>query len=184
MFNSVIVSPDKTCLVLVLFAAEEPEPGFSAALMGLMGMIAITGAGVLKTFYMSKEVRLDLTPQDVAVKALCYYTVKTAGLYKTSQKPIETPVFINSSCTHCDTTFVEYITIMQTHGFWKEAAFEKCFLIPGLYCTDNRFVFFILVTHVKVFLRKSHRLLKSYILYYRPCSNIFYPPCWLTLLWF
>ncbi|XP_046803098.1 uncharacterized protein LOC111674798 [Lucilia cuprina] len=135
---------------IVLFAIEEPEPGFAPSLMGAMGLFAVTAAGILKTIYIGKDTRLDLTPQDFGIKNLCYYTVKTANLYKSKNKPQNIPVFLTSSCTHSELTFRQYIHLVQDHGFWAEAAFEKNLLIPGLHCTDNRlmYLFLVLFKHI------------------------------------
>lgn len=130
-----------------MFAVEEPEPGYSPSLVGAMGIFAVTGAGIIKTIYIGRNVRLDLTPLDFGIKTLCYYTAEAARLYQNQPQPSQAPVFITSSCTHTDFTFVEYIKIVQDFGFWDEAAFEKNFLIPGLYCTDNRFVYLTLVNN-------------------------------------
>ncbi|XP_065365043.1 putative fatty acyl-CoA reductase CG8306 [Calliphora vicina] len=130
---------------IVLFAIEEPEPGFSPSLMGAMGLFAVTAAGIFKTIYIGEDTKLDLTPQDFGIKSLCYYTIKTARFYEKKNKPDKIPVFITSSCTHSDLTFRQYIHLVQDHGFWAEAAFEKNFLIPGLHCTSNRFVYLFLV---------------------------------------
>ncbi|XP_065364722.1 putative fatty acyl-CoA reductase CG8306 [Calliphora vicina] len=130
---------------IVLFSLDEPEPGFSPALTGAMGLFAVTAAGVLKTIYKSNDIRLDITPQDVGIKSLCYYTVQTADLYENQKNPYEIPIYISSSCTHSHLTFQEYIDIMEKYGFWADAALEKNFLIPSLHCTSNRFVYFMLV---------------------------------------
>lgn len=132
----------------VLFSLEEPEPGFSPSLIGAMGMFAVTGCGILKTVYIGKNTRLDLTPQDVGIKTLCYYTMKATNIYKNKKRPDKVPVYMTSSCTHTDLTFTQYVHIVQDNGFWAEAAFEKNLFIPGLHCTQNRFVFLFLVIFV------------------------------------
>lgn len=132
-------------IFVVLFALEEPEPGFAPTLMGAMGLFAVTGAGVLKTIYMDWKTRLDLTPQDLGIKSLCYYTMKVANLYENKQQVTEIPVYHTSSCTHSNFVFSEYIAMVQDYGFWGDGAFEKNVLLPHLQCTDNRFVFLFLV---------------------------------------
>ncbi|KAM7348539.1 putative fatty acyl-CoA reductase CG8306 [Cochliomyia hominivorax] len=130
---------------IVLFSIEEPEPGFSPSLMGAMGLFAVTSAGLLKVIYIGRDTRLDLTPQDLGIKTLCYYTYKTANLYKKMKRVEEIPIYIFSSCKQSDITFPQYIKIMEDYNFWKEAALEKNFLIPSLHSTDNRFVYWILL---------------------------------------
>ena len=130
----------------VVFALDEPVPGFASTLTGIMGLFAVAGAGVFKTLYASSNSRLDLTPQDLAVKALCYYTMKSAKLYETTIQPPEgIPVYHSSSYTHSNFLFSKYVAIMQDYGFFQEAAYEKNLLLPHLKCTDSRFVYLCLV---------------------------------------
>ena len=130
----------------MVFALDEPEPGFASTLTGIMGLFAVTGAGVFKTLYAGSNVRLDLTPQDLAIKALCYYTMKSASLYENKIQPFAgIPVYHSSSCIHSDFLFSKYVAIMQDYGFLEEAAFEKNLLLPHLQCTDSRFVYMSLV---------------------------------------
>lgn len=162
-----------------MFAIEEPEPGFSPSLMGAMGLFAITAAGLMKTIYIAKDTRLDITPQDIGIKGLCYYTYKTANLYRTKTKLDSTPVYIISSCTHSELTFPQYIKLMEDFDFWAEAAFEKNFLIPSLHCTDNRFVFKFLVIAIQIF---QLWILVIYKNNFRFSLNIFYRLYWVILL--
>lgn len=112
-----------------------------------MGLFVLTGAGLCKTLYIGKHIRLDMTPQDIGIKGLCYYTYKTANLYtnRYTSKIDSVPVYIISSCTHIDLPFARHAQILADYDIWAEVAFEKNFLIPDLYCTDNRLVFLFLV---------------------------------------
>lgn len=49
--------------------------------MGAIGLFSLVGAGLVKSVYLREDVHLDITPQDLGIKALCYYTVKGAQLY-------------------------------------------------------------------------------------------------------
>ncbi|KAM7348536.1 fatty acyl-CoA reductase 1-like isoform 2-T2 [Cochliomyia hominivorax] len=129
---------------IVLFALEEPEPGFSPSLMGAMGLFAIVAAGLLKTMYAGRNIILDITPQDIGIKTLCYHTYKTVNFYENTQKVDKIPVYNMSSRTHNDITFIQYIKIMEDYNFWTEAAVEKNLLIPSVYATENRLVYWIL----------------------------------------
>lgn len=66
----------------VLFSAQEPIPGYAPSLMGAIGLFSLVGAGLVKSVYLREDVHLDITPQDLGIKALCYYTVKGAQLYQ------------------------------------------------------------------------------------------------------
>ncbi|TMW43201.1 hypothetical protein DOY81_011718, partial [Sarcophaga bullata] len=129
---------------IVLFAVEEPEPGFAPTVVGAMGLFAGTGAGILKTIYSKSNVRLDITLHDIGIKCLCFYAMKAVSLYGNKQRPTEIPVYHTSSCTHCNFLFSEYVELVQRYGFWDEAAFEKNVLLPHLHCTENRFVYLFL----------------------------------------
>ena len=135
---------------VVLFAVEEPEPGFSPTLVGAMGLFAVAGAGILKTIYINANAKLDATLQDIGIKCLCYYAMKAANLYENKKRPIEIPVYHTSSCTHSNFLFSEYCGMTQKYGFWKEAAYEKNLLLPYLHCTDNRVVYLFLVNIIRI----------------------------------
>ncbi|KAM7348538.1 putative fatty acyl-CoA reductase CG8306 isoform 2-T2 [Cochliomyia hominivorax] len=130
---------------IVLFSIEEPEPGFSPSLMGAMGLFATTAAGLLKVIYIDPDIRLDFTPQDLGIKTLCYYTYKTANLYEETMNVDKIPVYIFSSCTHNNIKFPQFINLMEDYHFWEEAALEKNFLIPSLYTTNSRIIYWILL---------------------------------------
>ncbi|KAM7348540.1 putative fatty acyl-CoA reductase CG8306 [Cochliomyia hominivorax] len=130
---------------IVVFCLEEPEPGFSSTLSGATGLFAVTAAGLMQTIFIGRNIKLDFTPQDIGTKTLCYYTYKTANLYQKSQKIDKIPIYNMSSCTLHDIKFNQFINIMQDYNFMIEAALEKNFLIPSLYPTDNRFVYWILL---------------------------------------
>ncbi|XP_065364811.1 fatty acyl-CoA reductase wat-like [Calliphora vicina] len=130
---------------IVFFALEQPEPGFSPSLMGVMGLYAVTGAGLLKTIYVDKNNRLDISPQDISVKNMLYFTLKAAQLYEKKSKPKEIPVYMTSNCTHFNMTLVQYLNIMDDFGLWEKGAYEKSLLVPGVHYTTNRFVYMFFV---------------------------------------
>lgn len=66
----------------VLFSAEEPIPGYAPSLMGALGLFSLVGCGLLKSVYIKDNLHLDITPQDLGIKSLCYYTIKGAQLYQ------------------------------------------------------------------------------------------------------
>lgn len=59
--------------IAVLFSIRDPIPGFAPSLMGAMGLFALVGSGLLKSVYIEDSNRLDITPQDVCIKSMCYY---------------------------------------------------------------------------------------------------------------
>ncbi|KAM7348541.1 putative fatty acyl-CoA reductase CG8306 [Cochliomyia hominivorax] len=130
---------------IVVFALEEPEPGFSPTLMGAMGLFALTQAGLMKTIFIGDNTRLDFTPQDIGTKTLCYFTYKTTNLYEKTPKVDKIPVYNMSSCTHNDIKFTQYIKIMEDYNFWTKVAAEKSLLIPSIYPTESRAVYWILL---------------------------------------
>ncbi|TMW44168.1 hypothetical protein DOY81_010750, partial [Sarcophaga bullata] len=129
---------------IVFFALEQPEPGFSPSLMGVMGLYAITGAGLLKTIYVDENTRLDITPQDIAVKNMLYFALKASQIYEET-KPNEAPVYITSNGTCFNFKLKDYINLMRDFSLWEKCAYEKNLFVPGLYCTSNRFVYMFLV---------------------------------------
>lgn len=137
--------------VSVFFALEDPEPGFSRSLMGLMGLGAVTGAGILKTIYIDRKTRLDISPQDVAVKNMLYYAYKASEIYEKS-KPAEVLVYITSNCTHCNLTLTEYLDSMSKFGVWEKFAYEKSLFVPGIHFTSNRVVYMGFVSSIKILL--------------------------------
>lgn len=136
----------------MFFALEQPEPGFSPSLMGVMGLYAVIGAGLLKTIYVDKNNRLDISPQDISVKNMVYFTLKAARAYEKNCKPKEIPVYMTSNCTHFNMTLVEYLNIMEDFGLWEMGAYEKSLLVPGVHCTNNRFVYMFLVCEIIAFI--------------------------------
>ncbi|TMW43202.1 hypothetical protein DOY81_011719, partial [Sarcophaga bullata] len=101
--------------------------------------------GILKTIYMGLNTCLDLTPQDLGIKSLCFYAMQAVGLYeKPKKRPNEVPVYHTSSYSHSNFTFPQYIQMVQDYGFWNDGAFEKNLLLPYLHCTENRFVYLFL----------------------------------------
>lgn len=130
---------------------ETPEPGFSPSLFGVMGLYAVTGAGLLKTIHVDKNTRLDISPLDVAVKNMLYYAVKAAKIYETGP-PADIPVYMTSNCTHFNLTLVEYIKLMEEYHLWENGAYEKNLFIPGLHNTSNHFVYMFLVRYLLIYL--------------------------------
>ena len=135
----------------MLFALEEPEPGFAPTLMGAMGLFAVAGAGIIKTIHMGLNTCLDLTPLDLGIKSLCFYTMQAVSLYeKPKKRPNEVPVYHTSSYSHSNFTFPQYIEMVQDYGFWKDGAFQKNLLLPHIHCTENRFVYLFLVNIMSI----------------------------------
>lgn len=50
--------------------------------MGALGLFSLVGCGLLKSVYIKDNLHLDITPQDLGIKSLCYYTIKGAQLYQ------------------------------------------------------------------------------------------------------
>ncbi|XP_017096210.2 fatty acyl-CoA reductase wat [Drosophila bipectinata] len=130
---------------IVLFAVDDPSPGFSPSLMGAMGLFALVGAGILKTVYLGRDIRLDITPQDMGIKSMLCYTQKGSDLYQQKDAPKELPVYMSSSCTHVPHTFTQVAEQMDILDLWGDAAFEKNLMIPGCHYTDRRWVYLFLV---------------------------------------
>lgn len=128
----------------VLFAVEDPSPGFSPSLMGAMGLFALVGAGVLKTVYLGRNVRLDITPQDLAIKSILCYAKQGYELYQQGP-PAELPVYLSSSCGQVPHTFTEMAEQMDDLNLWPDAAFGKNLMIPGCHYTDRRWIYQFLV---------------------------------------
>lgn len=123
---------------------DHPEPGFSNTVMGLTGLFAVAGAGLLKTIYIDPNTRLDITPQDFAPKNMMYFTLLASNIYERT-KPSEAPVYMTSSDPYFNLTFEENINLVDDFRLWEKAAYEKNLLLPGVHCTDNRFVYMFLV---------------------------------------
>lgn len=50
--------------------------------MGALGLFALVGSGLLKSVYLKDNLHLDITPQDLGIKSLCYYTIKGSHVYQ------------------------------------------------------------------------------------------------------
>ncbi|XP_033169756.1 fatty acyl-CoA reductase wat [Drosophila mauritiana] len=129
---------------IVLFAVDDPSPGFSPSLMGAMGLFALVGAGILKTVYLGKDIRLDITPQDIGIKSMLCYTKMGYEIYRQGP-PADLPVYLSSSCTHVPHTFTQIAEQMDTLDLWRDVAFEKNLMIPGCHYTDRRWAYQFLV---------------------------------------
>lgn len=110
-----------------------------------MGLFALVGAGILKTVYLGRDIRLDITPQDMGIKSMLCYTQKGADLYQQEDAPKELPVYMSSSCTHVSHTFTRVAEQMDELDLWGDAAFEKNLMIPGCHYTDRRWLYLFLV---------------------------------------
>ncbi|KAI8034311.1 hypothetical protein M5D96_012977 [Drosophila gunungcola] len=117
---------------------------FSPSLMGAMGLFALVGAGILKTVYLGKDIRLDITPQDIGIKSMLCYTKRGSEIYQRGP-PDELPVYLSSSCTHLPHTFTQIAEQMDTLDLWRDVAFGKNLMIPGCHYTDRRWVYQLLV---------------------------------------
>ncbi|EDV45590.1 fatty acyl-CoA reductase wat [Drosophila erecta] len=129
---------------IVLYAIEEPSPGFAPSLTGAMGLFALVGTGILKTVYLGKDIRLDFTPQDIGIKSMLCYTKWGYDIYRQGP-PAELPVYLFSSWTHVPDTFNQIAEQMDTLNLWRNAAFEKNLMIPGCHYTDKRWAYQFLV---------------------------------------
>ncbi|XP_053949561.1 fatty acyl-CoA reductase 1 [Anastrepha ludens] len=125
---------------IVLHALSDPIPGYPPTMMGAMGLFVLVGAGILKTVFMSKKLRFDITPQDAAIKAMMYYAYSAGSEYNKNKTIEEAPVYMSSSSQHSFHTFYQMCQVME-NGLWYKAAFEKNFLLPSCHYTDSRFVY-------------------------------------------
>ncbi|XP_030380980.1 fatty acyl-CoA reductase wat [Scaptodrosophila lebanonensis] len=129
---------------IVLFSIREPVPGYAPSLTGAMGLFTLVGSGLLKTVYLGENIHLDLTPQDVGIKALLYFTQQGNETYKKGI-PDELLVYQVSSCTLIPFTFQQIAEEMDRQDVWYGAAFEKQLLLPGCIYTDNSWLYHFLV---------------------------------------
>ncbi|XP_011177536.1 fatty acyl-CoA reductase wat [Zeugodacus cucurbitae] len=129
---------------IVLHALSDPIPGYPPTLMGAMGLFVLVGAGILKTVFLSKSTRFDITPQDVSIKTMLYYAYRAGTEYAQEKAITEVPIYMSSSTQHSNHTFYQMCQVME-HGLWYEAAFEKNFMLPTCHYTDSRFVYMFLV---------------------------------------
>ncbi|XP_017034883.1 fatty acyl-CoA reductase wat [Drosophila kikkawai] len=129
---------------IVLFALDDPSPGFSPSLMGAMGLFAMVGAGVLKSVYLGRDVRLDITPQDLAIKSILCYARHGYLLYQQGP-PKELPVYLSSSCGYIPHTFTQMAQQMDDLNLWMDVPFGLNLMIPGCHYTDKRWVYQLLI---------------------------------------
>ncbi|XP_017871242.1 PREDICTED: fatty acyl-CoA reductase 1 [Drosophila arizonae] len=131
---------------IVLFAVREPLPGFAPSLMGAMGLFSLVGAGLLKTVYIRRSVYLDITPQDMGIIGMIYYTKCGYEAYREGT-PKELLIYQTSSKTHIPYTFIQMASHMDIKNLWYSAAFLKNLGVPGCHYTENRFVYkFLFIT--------------------------------------
>lgn len=131
---------------LVLQAVEDPEPGFPTALTGALGLFILNAAGVLKTIYVTPDIRLDLSPQDLVTKTLLYYIFRTFKSYELDKQPKEIEIFHMSSSTHSDITLPQFNVVVNKYKIFEDLTFEKNFLIPGVFVTNSRFAYMFMVS--------------------------------------
>ncbi|KAM8721693.1 hypothetical protein ACLKA7_007549 [Drosophila subpalustris] len=129
---------------IVLFSVREPLPGYAPSLMGAMGLFSLVGAGLLKTVYIGRDIHLDLTPQDMGIKGLCYYAKAGYEAYRNGP-PKELLVYQTSSKTHIPHTFIQMAERMDNMNLWYNGALLKNLMIPGCHYTENRFAYKFLV---------------------------------------
>ncbi|XP_005186314.1 putative fatty acyl-CoA reductase CG8306 isoform X1 [Musca domestica] len=130
---------------IVLQAVEDPEPGFPTALTGALGLFILNAAGVLKTIYVTPDIRLDLSPQDLVTKTLLYYIFRTFKSYELDKQPKEIEIFHMTSSTHSDITLPQFNVVVNKYKIFEDLTFEKNFLIPGVFVTNSRFAYMFMV---------------------------------------
>ncbi|XP_075158474.1 fatty acyl-CoA reductase wat-like [Haematobia irritans] len=130
--------------IIIMSADEEPEIGFPTKLSAGVGLYVLMGAGLLKVMNSPEDVYIDFAPQDVAIKSMAYYSIKTAKAYA-SEKPFNIPIYHTAMCPHTGQTYAEYIKLTLDQGLFEEAAFEKNLLLPGVHFTENNFIFMFLI---------------------------------------
>ncbi|XP_023037072.1 fatty acyl-CoA reductase wat isoform X1 [Drosophila willistoni] len=130
---------------IVLFAVNDPSPGFAPSLMGAMGLFSLVGTGILKTVYLGKNIHLDITPQDIGIKSMLCYTQSAYNSYHQSDPPKDLLVFQCSSRTHIPHTFTEMAEQMDNLSLWEAMPFQKSLLLPGCHYTDKRWLYQFLV---------------------------------------
>lgn len=117
---------------------------------GTIGLFALAGMGLLKSLYIDDKTSLDITLMDISISVLLYQTAKSFKIYKNEKNfkiaNQHIPVYNFSSCTHIDRTFVDYIKMLEEGGFYRGAAFEKNFLLPGIFCTKIRTLYMLMVS--------------------------------------
>ncbi|XP_061387896.1 putative fatty acyl-CoA reductase CG8306 [Musca vetustissima] len=132
---------------IVIQSVAEPEPGFPTGFVGAMAIFLAYAAGIMKGVPTTPDIRLDVAPQDLVVKHLLYYTMKTAMIYDDQRRPQDIPIYHTVSSTHSDITIKEHLELVKKFNIIYDSAFEKNVLIPGAIVTDNRalykIVFFI-----------------------------------------
>ncbi|XP_059223345.1 fatty acyl-CoA reductase 1-like [Stomoxys calcitrans] len=129
---------------ILIMSAEEPEPGFPTNLTGAVGMFVLTGTGLLKVMNSPKEVFIDFTPQDLAIKSMAFFAMKTAQIYAQDCRPTEIPIFHTSMYTHIDVTYAGYVDLLLENGIFRDAAYNKNLLLPGIKFTTNNLIFYFL----------------------------------------
>uniref|UniRef100_A0A1I8PGQ9 Fatty acyl-CoA reductase n=1 Tax=Stomoxys calcitrans TaxID=35570 RepID=A0A1I8PGQ9_STOCA len=127
---------------IVVQAVEEPEPGFPPSLTGAMAVFVAASVGIMKAIPMPRDQFLDLSPQDITVKTLLYYIMKT-GMEHATNESADVPVFNLSVYGHSPINFPEYIEMADE--FWNSIPVEKGFLAPGVTVTENIFRYMFLV---------------------------------------
>ncbi|XP_067640608.1 fatty acyl-CoA reductase 1 [Eurosta solidaginis] len=135
---------------IVLQALSDPIPGFPPTMMGALGLFVLVGAGILKTVFMSKALRFDITPQDICIKTMLYYAYRAGREYSAKSAISNVPVYMPSSSKLSHHTFYQMCQIME-NDLWYKGAFEKNFMLPGAHYTENRFVYKFLVFTKQIF---------------------------------
>ncbi|XP_055841840.1 fatty acyl-CoA reductase wat-like [Episyrphus balteatus] len=125
---------------IVVGALQEPEPGFTETMTGVMGLFVVWGTGFIQVLLCSKKSVLDFTPLDMTTKLMIMFIANTGQLKKkTFDEKI--PILMSSSKNLLFNTFGEIGTMISK--LVKEHPYEKSFWIPHITQTGCAFVFYI-----------------------------------------
>ncbi|XP_055910505.1 uncharacterized protein LOC129944868 [Eupeodes corollae] len=125
---------------IVVAALEEPEPGFTETMTGVMGLFVVWGTGLIKVLMCRKKIVMDFSALDISNKLLLMFTVKASQL-KREEFEEQIPICLSSSKGLLDHTMGDIGRMISK--LFRENACEKSFWIPNLTMTECTFIFWI-----------------------------------------
>ncbi|XP_055841841.1 fatty acyl-CoA reductase 1-like [Episyrphus balteatus] len=133
---------------IVTAAFQEPEPGYTESMTGVMGLLSIWGTGLIQVLLCNPKLILDLTPLDASTKFLLIFTAKSAKLERKSILE-KTPVGMFSSWGILRHPFGEFGKFLSAIS--RENPLEKSIWIPHVTMTTSSVVYWVYLFCLQLF---------------------------------
>ncbi|XP_055842635.1 fatty acyl-CoA reductase 1-like [Episyrphus balteatus] len=133
---------------IVTTAFQEPEPGFTESMTGVMGLLSIWGTGLIQVLLCNPKIILNITPLDGSTKLMLIFTAKSAKLERKSLLE-KTPVGMFSSWGILRHSFAEFGKFLSAIA--RENPLEKSIWIPHVTMTTSSVVYWVYLFFLQLF---------------------------------